>query len=300
MKSTRKELIALGIQAGDSDMHDEDEVWARNSRDKIDIGEVLTGVIRSLHKAAPLSRSMRALSIGSGSEPQFEILESAFRGGLYLLDIDPVPLEVVDERIRRQWIDHVSTIRADYNRVLMDPAAARRFLETEFAGKRLDLVALHHSLYYCEEATWAGFFENLSRRILANRSAIHAVLMASKSDDPYSTTWLYNHFVEKYFGCRNDQDLLAFGNQLRQSKAFRKARIVLRTHEVRFSVDDFGQFMAVIWMILLYPNVHRYTPEQKEEITEHVYGKFWLKKKPLVQVQNHLIVYKGFPSEGPI
>jgi len=45
-------------------------------------------------------------------------------------------------------------------------------------------------------------------------------------------------------------------------------------------------------MILLYPNVHDYTPEQKEEITEYIYKKFWLKKKPLIQQQDHLSLYK--------
>lgn len=300
MKNTMKKLIESGIKAGDVDMYDEDSIWSENSSDKVDIGEVLTRVIRSLDKAVPLARSLRVLSIGSGSEPQFKILEPAFRGGLYLLDIDRVPLGVVKERDRRQWIKHVSTIRADYNKVLMNPVQAEDFRETKLAGKRMDLITLHHSLYYCQEAVWAELFENLSRKILANRSAIHAVLMASKSDNQYSTTWLYNHFAGKYFDCYNDQDLSAFGDQLRRNRIFKKARILSRTHEVQFFVDDFGKFMAVIWMILLYPNVHRYTLKQKEEITEHVYRNFWLKKKPLVQIQNHLVVYKGFSFQGLI
>lgn len=57
-------------------------------------------------------------------------------------------------------------------------------------------------------------------------------------------------------------------------------------------IDIGDLLMEVIWMILLYPSVHDYTPKQKEEITEHIYKKFWLKKKPLIQHQDHLILYK--------
>ena len=287
-----KKILEMGIKAGDVDMYDEDSIWSENSSDKIDIGNVLMEVIRNLQKELTLSRELRALSLGSGSEPQFKILESAFKGGLYLLDIDPVPLNVVKDRLRRQWIKHVKTIRADYNKILMVPEKARQFLEKRLGGKRLDLVTLDHSLYYCEESAWEGLFENLCRFILSRRGAIHAVLMASKSDDQYSTTWLYNHFAGKYFGAKNDQDLAAFAASLRNIKLFQNYRVLSRKHRVKFFIDDFGKFMAVIWMILLYPNVHRYTPKQKEEITEYVYQKFWLKKKPLIQLQDHLVLIK--------
>ena len=287
-----KKIIEIGIKAGDVDMYDEDSIWSENSSDKIDIGDVLMEVIRNIQKELPLSRELRAISIGSGSEPQFKILEAAFKGGLYLLDIDPVPLNVVKDRLRRQWIKHVKTIRADYNKILMVPEKARQFLEKRLGGKRLDLVTLDHSLYYCEESAWEGLFENLYRIILSQRGAIHAVLMTSKSDDQYSTTWLYNHFAGKYFGAKNDQDLAAFAASLRNIKLFQNYRVLSRKHRVKFFIDDFGKFMAVIWMILLYPNVHRYTPKQKEEITEYVYQKFWLKKKPLIQLQDHLVLIK--------
>ena len=51
--------------------------------------------------------------------------------------------------------------------------------------------------------------------------------------------------------------------------------------------------MAVVWMILLYPNVHPYTLKQRQEITGFVYERLWKKKEPLVQAQDHLVVYKG-------
>ena len=60
----------------------------------------------------------------------------------------------------------------------------------------------------------------------------------------------------------------------------------------------FERFMSVVWMILLYPNVHEYTLEQREEITEFVYRTLWSRKKPLVQVQDHVVVYRGRGMRG--
>ena len=290
---TRKNLIEKGMKAGDTDMYDEDLIWSRNSRDKIDIGEVLMRVIRTMNKALPLSRKLRVLSIGSGSEPQFLILESAFQGGMYLLDIDSVPLSIVRDRVQRQWIKHVTTIRADYNNILVRPEKAEQFLKDKLDGRKLDLITLHHSLYYCEESVWKEFFASLYLKILARRGAIHAVMMASNSEDRYPTTWLYNHFAGKFFNCRNDQDLNSFGRELENNRIFCKAKFIRQTHSVDFFVNDFEKFMAVIWMILLYPNVHKYTPEQKKEITEHIYDNFWIKKKPLVQTQDHLVIERN-------
>ena len=48
--------------------------------------------------------------------------------------------------------------------------------------------------------------------------------------------------------------------------------------------------MEVIWMILLYPNVHNYTYDQREEITEYIYSSLYKSGKPLIQLQDHLIV----------
>ena len=68
----------------------------------MDIAGALARVLRTLNKALPLDEPLRALSIGSSNEPQFRILESAFRAGLYLLDIEDAALAVVEERIQRQ------------------------------------------------------------------------------------------------------------------------------------------------------------------------------------------------------
>jgi hypothetical protein len=298
MKESKTALLAGGLQAGESDMYDEDEIWSRFSGDKPDIGRALMAVLRNLDHTLPLSRKLRCLSIGSGSEPQFRILQAACRGGLFLLDIDQVPLNAVIERVRRQGLTGVKTIRGDYNRLLLDPPRARRFREGRLAGNRLDLITLHHSLYYSATKDWERLFAGLVRSILARRGAIHAVMMSARSRDPRSTTWLYNHFAGKYFGCRNDQDLLAFGEALRKNRTLNKYRIVTRSSEVRFWVDDFGKFMAVVWMILLYPNVHRYNRGQREEITGYFYREFWKKKQPLVQHQDHLVLYRGLQPPG--
>lgn len=298
--SNHKKLIDAGIRAGDKKMFEEDKIWSRFSHDKVDIGEELARVIRALSKALSLSAPLRALSIGSSDEPQFRLLETAFRGGLYLLDIDNSALDIVRERICRQRTGHVSCIFSDYNKIFLNPGRTQKLLKEKLDSKKVNLVTLHHSLYYSEESDWALIFNNLYKKILAPVSAIHAVLMASKSDCQFTTTWLYNHFAGKFFGCYNDQDLRGFKNSLKGSPVFKNTQIYLSTHHVHFWTDDFAKFMAVIWMILLYPNVHKYTLKQKEEITEFIYTKFWLKKKPLIQAQDHLVVYKGLDFKGLI
>lgn len=284
------------MRAGDSDMYDEDLLWSRNSRDKVDIAEVLMRVIRILFRTMPLSRRLRVLSIGSGSEPQFPLLESAFLGGVFLLDIDTVPLEILNDRIKRQWIDNVTTVQGDYCGMLVKPEDAEHTLRMRLGDERFDLITLHHSLYYCSESQWQSLFVNLFRNILCRRGAIHAVMMASGCDDRQSTTWLYNHFAGKFFDCRNDQDLRTFGKDLSKKRTFSGSEFQQHAHRVNFFVDDFEKFMTVVWMILLYPNVHRYTLEQREEITEYIYSEFWLDRKPLLQVQDHLIIYRKLHS----
>ena len=58
--------------------------------------------------------------------------------------------------------------------------------------------------------------------------------------------------------------------------------------------------MSAIWMILLYPEVHQYSLKQREEITEFIYKKFWKVKRPLVQLQDHLVIYRGIGFKGLI
>lgn len=281
------------MRAGDSDMYDEDLIWSQHSGDKTDTGIELMQVIRAMTRALPFEKRLKVLSIGSGSEPQFKILKAAFQSGVNLLDIDGVPLEVLRKYAEQRSIKNVSTIQADYTKALINQADAEQFLRKSLYGKKQDLITLHHSLYYCEEQEWTDLFTSLYRKILARKGAIHAVMMSSKSRDHSSTTWLYNHFAGKFFDCHNEQDLKLFGTELEKNKAFSRAKFIRKTHKVKFWIDDFEKFMSVVWMILLYPNVHRYTLEEREEITEYIYHNFWTGQKPLVQMQNHLVVMKG-------
>ena len=50
---------------------------------------------------------------------------------------------------------------------------------------------------------------------------------------------------------------------------------------------------GVIWMILLHPTVHRFAREQQCAVIEHVYRHLWSLRRPLVQEQDHLIIYRG-------
>ena len=176
-------------------MSQQDKIWSRYSRDKVDIGETLARVLRTLSKALPLNRPLRALSVGSSTEPQFRILEANFSGGLYLLDIERPALQVIRERIRRQSLTHVFTLRHDYTKVFLDRDATRRFLQTELGGKRLDLIAFEHSLYYCPADQWRSVLSNVFDILLAKRGAIHCVLMSSSAATTATTSWLYNHFA---------------------------------------------------------------------------------------------------------
>lgn len=301
---TASERACIARDAGRARLYQQDKVWSRYSNDKVDIAATLGSVIRTLCHALPLRTPLRALSVGSSNEPQFRILASLFQGGLHLLDIEEEALAVVAERIRRQRTPHVDLIRGDFTGLLADDASTRRFRTRRLAGRRMTLVTLHHSLYYAPRAAWPGLVSRVYRHLLAPSregraaSAIHAVLMASRSDDTRSTTWLYQHFAGRFFGVRNDQDLAAFARTLRREPLGAEQQVATKSTLVDFWVDDFERFMSVVWMILLYPSVHRYTLEQRREITEHVYEKLWRRRRPLLQVQDHVAIYRGRVPRG--
>lgn len=298
MALSYNKIIESGMNVAHTNICEQDKVWSRYSRDKVDIGEAVTRIMRTLIKALPLNLHLRALSVGSSDEPQFRILETAFRAGLYLLDVNACALSIVRERIKRQCTDHVITIKGDYNEIFLNSNNSKAFFKSKLKAKPVHLITLHHSLYYCKQRHWLEIFANLYRNFLARQGAIHAVLMASKSTNLFSTTGLYNHFAGKFFGAYNDQDLRIFKKQLQKESIFKKAQILLRTNSIHFYVGDFTKFMSVVWMILLYPDVHKYSLKQREEITEFIYKQFWKKKRPLLQEQDHLMIYKGIPFKG--
>ncbi len=289
-ESSKRKLIELGMNVASSDMYSEDLVWSEYSNDKSDIAEVLMEVIRSLFKSLPLSRKLSVLSIGSGSEPQFKILEAAFQGGINLLDIDGIPLEQVKKTAKNSSKRLPNTIQEDYTAELLSAGSAQQFRKKYLSDRKQDFVTLHHSLYYCKLEDWKALFKSLYAQILREKGSIHAVMMASACENRSSTTWLYNHFAGKFANSVNKQNLSAFAEELAKTSTLPNARIEGKTRRVDFWVNDFEKFMAVVWMILLYPDVHDYTDVQKEEITEHVYSNFWITRQPLIQLQNHLVV----------
>jgi len=299
-KAAYSQEIERGLRVAEANIYHEDKIWSRFSNDKVDIGEVLANVIRTLSKALPITKPMKALSIGSGAEPQFRILGTAFRGGLHLLDMDDTSLDILRERIHRQATDHASVVRADFKEIFRDARKTAAFMETEMGGGRVELITLHHSLYYCTEADWLPILANLYKTALASTGALHAVLMANQSDDQATTTWFYNHFVGKFFGARNEQDLREFAAALKKRPLFKNAQVLVKTNRVRFRAPDFEKLMAVVWMILLYPDVHPYSEKQRREITEFVHRHFWQKDQPLIQLQDHMVVYRGIGFKGLI
>lgn len=300
MSAPAKKLIEEGVRISDSLMFREDKIWSRYSNDKVNIGETLSRVIRTLHKYFPLDYPLNALSIGSSNEPQFRILQSTFSGSLFLLDIEREALETVRERIRRQNTRNVYTIQGDYKKLFAGSKQTEGFREKRLLDKRMELITLQHSLYYCEFERWLDLMERLSDHILARQGAIYLVLMSAKSDDPRTTTWLYNHFAGRFANHQNDQCLRAFRDKLVASSHFKGSEIMFKTSHVEFYVDDFKKFMSVVWMILLYPQVHSYTLEQRYEITAHIYENLYRNKQPLVQSQDHLAIYRGLDGPGLI
>ena len=76
----------------------------------------------------------------------------------------------------------------------------------------------------------------------------------------------------------------------------RHARIVAARSRVQFLTPSFEEFMGVIWMILLHPPVHRFSRDQQREVVEHVYRRLWSRGVPLVQEQDHLVIYRLPPG----
>ena len=262
---TAAQLERIALDAGRTRMYQQDKVWSRYSSDKVDIAATLGqrgphAVPRAAARdaASPRSRSARATSRSSAS------WRRSFPDGLYLLDIEEAALDVVAERIARQRTRHVTpdprrlprssspTTRA---RGASAPQRPRR--PAHDAGHAAPLALLRAAQSRGAASSIASTARCWRRRRGPGPSAaIHAVLMASRSDDPRSTTWLYNHFAGRFFGRHNDQDLRACARELRRDPAFAGRRCVTKSSRVEFFVDDFEQFMAVVWMILLHPNVH--------------------------------------------
>src|SRR5436190_22142453 len=93
----RERLVEAGVHVADAGLHRQDLVWARHSSDKPDIGTETFRVLRRLLRDAPDDKKLRALSVGSSSEPQFRVLHAACEGGVFLLDSDVHALAAIEE-----------------------------------------------------------------------------------------------------------------------------------------------------------------------------------------------------------
>jgi len=291
-------LIERGLDAANYNIFEQNRIWARHASEKPDVAASLMRTIRAIHRRIKEERDLSALSIGAGNEPQFRILQSAFERGLWLYDIDGAALATLQERQTRQLLQNVHLVQGDYTFDFRDGNAARRTREALLDGCRQDLITLHHSLYYSNAATWPVLVKALYDEVLTPNGAIHAVMMSARETRPHTTTWLYNHFANRFFGTSTDQDLLGLRQQLREVHALKDCEICSETRQVQFWVDDFDLFMAVIWMILLYPHAHDYTLEQRIEITECVIENYWIPKRPLVQSQDYITIHKLGPAQS--
>lgn len=291
-------LIERGLDAANYNIFEQNRIWARYATEKPNVAASLMRTIRAIHMRMKEERDLSALSVGAGNEPQFRILQAAFQKGLWLYDVDGAALATLQERQTRQLLENVHLVQGDYTIDFRDRAAAGRAREALLDGSRQDLTTLHHSLYYSNAATWPGLMKALYDEVLAPNGAIHTVMMSARETRPYTTTWLYNFFANRFFGASTDQDLLGLRQELCDVYSLKDCEICTETRQVQFWSDDFDLFMAVVWMILLYPHAHNYTLEQRIEITEFVIENFWIPKRPLVQTQDYVTVHKLGPSRA--
>ena len=293
LNSTDDMLIEQGLMAAEARIFQQNKIWARHTDEKPDVAASLMRVIRHLHRTMPMDRDLSALSIGSGDEPQFRLLDAVFRAGLTLYDIDEMALAAVRSRIERQRLGTVSLCTGDYTRDFRDPGMAAQTLEQKFSGSPFDLVTLHHCLYYSDVTDWPAITEAIYRSVLAPGGAMHMAMMSTRENRRGTTTWLYNHFARRFFNQEADQDLLGLQDILARHASFEDAQVTTETREVQFWVNNFERYMSVVWMILLYPDGHNYTIQQRVEITEFVIENFWRPRRPLIQSQDYLSVFKA-------
>ena len=255
---------ALGLRAARTQMYVQDKVWSRYSNDKVDIAHHLAAVIRRLVKSLPLGRPLRALSIGSSNEPQFRILESAFRGGLYLLDIEEAALDVVDERIARQATDHVHPFAATTGRCSATRAAP---IASAARGSAAAACSSSRCTTRCTTATkhpgcrcWAGSSRRSSPAAADGadggdpRRADGESVARSPLDD-VALQPLRRHVLRRAErpGSAPFRPRACAAIRVCRRRGRRGAQPRAVAHR------DFEAFMGVIWMILLHPTVHRFS-----------------------------------------
>lgn len=292
------ELIEAGLRSAEIGLDAQNRIWCEHSDEKLDDGRGLMSALRVLHRLVPVAKALSGLSIGSSEAPQLPLMQAVCQEHLLLYDIDRLALERLEERLKRQFLTHVVPVVGDYTIDFHDHDAARTTLRDKLSGRGMDLVILHHSLYYTHVKSWPALIQALYDVVMAPRSILHAVMMSATATGEQTTTALYNRFVGRFFGQATDQDLVAFGKSLQSQPGLEAAVVGQSTREVRFWVDDFHDFMAPVWMIMLHPQVFAYSLQQRREITAYMLETFWRPKRPLIQVQDYLTLIKGAGPEG--
>ena len=280
-----------GLRAAQTGIPEQNLIWSRFSSDKPDVAQGTMRAFRMLAFAHNYEKPINILSLGCGAEPQLRLLNAANHNMITLLDNDPDALANINERISRQFYHNIHTVLENYE-AFLDVNYTRAFLKTQLNNQKADAIFLHHSLYYIPMRQWTALITNIYNELLAEKGIIHCVLMARYSDDPHTTTWLYNNYTRRFFNHINDQGLLAFKETLMEENCLKDAELSDHSSEVKFWVNNFECFMQVIWMILLYPQVHDYKKDQMEIIINDIYNNFFEPKQPLLQTQDHLYIQK--------
>ena len=288
--STRGELLEAGLAAAKLSLRDQVKTWEYYTDEKADVARNLMRVVKALVANLPTDHPFRSLSIGSSDEPQFKLLHALSDGGLWLYDKDPDALNVVGTDVERHMLNDVHLVAGDYLEDFRNNTSAQSTLRTKLGCVPFDLITLHHALYYGEPQLWPRFMVLLKSYVLSTPGAIHLAMMSSSTDQPYTTTWLYNRFAMKFIGVSNFQDLLLLPNQV--NGITDDLHFSTQSSATQFRPREFKEMMAVVWMIMLYPHVHNFDPDQRTEITEFVLEEFWLPGRDLVQIQDYVTATK--------
>lgn len=288
---TRTDLLADGLASAEVSLREQVKTWEHYTDEKADVARSLMHCVKSILPQMPVNHAFRTLSIGSSEEPQLKLLHALSDGGLWLYDKDPDALDAVDAIVRRHMLNNVNLEVGDYLNDFRSGEAARETIASKFNGVQFDLITLHHSLYYCEPAIWPELLSRLNTYALSKPGALHVALMSSSTDQPYTTTWLYNRFARKFFGVSSEQNLLKLPEQMQ--KTAQDLSFSTSSSATRFRPTSFRELMAVVWMIMLYPDIHEYDLEQRMEITEFVFDEFWQPRRDLVQIQDYLTATKS-------
>ncbi|MEM9126326.1 MAG: class I SAM-dependent methyltransferase [Pseudomonadota bacterium] len=290
---SRNQLIEQGLKAAGSPLRDQVKTWERYTDEKANVARDLMRSVKAQLQDVSCAHGFRTLSIGSSDEPQFPLLHALSDGGLWLYDCDDSALAVVKERADRLLLNDVHTVSGSYLDDFKDKHSASTALQTRLGDARFDLITLHHALYYCAPDLWPDLMNALCSELLKTPGLVHLALMSSATEQTHTTTWLYNRFAEKFCNTRNDQNLLDLPGQMSTLPIADTLAFSVCSSAVRCRPDRFADMMKVVWMILLYPQVHDFSADQKVEITEFVLDEFWLAGRDLVQHQDYVTLTKS-------